>query len=217
MRIYEEIVLDIARLETKISKTKAAIPAILVRFILTAVVVVAYWNSEYSSKLPLAQRLPPVLAFIFCVYFLCMLFVFCIRLTGNYIVGSVATLLAAVGVAAFMAYVGELSAFWGNALAIVCFVGFLGLFLRDIYMLVTLPKKHMDMRKLEKEYIAGGRYAAEMQEAAAMPQVQVSSAVTNDITFAERAAASLEKTLGRKPTEDELNSFLQAMAETDKA
>ena len=155
MPTQEQIILDMSKTERKIEKAKAAIPATIVRFILSGIVAVWFWNNGDAS-LPFFDRLMPIFALIFCVYFLCWMFVFCLRLTRNYIVGTIVTLLGVVGVTYLLNYIGSASAFWGNVSAVVFFLAFLGMFFFDIYRLVTLPSKMLALRKIEKEYAASG-------------------------------------------------------------
>lgn len=225
MRTQEAILLDLSNTEVKIEKAKSKLAGIFVRFILTGIIVFKFWESQ-PPEATFLEKLLPSFAFIFCVYFLCWLFVFCLDLTRNYIICIIAVFVCLFGLAALVDYLGAKNPSLSNFLAVVWFFGFILMFFYDVYRVVMLPMWYVQLGNLKKEYsTSGGEIIVESAITATEPAMatqpiptQPEQAVASTSTdfsspaFIVRAAASLEKTLGRTPTDEEVNDFIADLA-----
>lgn len=225
MRTPEAILADLTSTEVKIGKTSSKLAGIFIRFVLTGIIVYRFWVSQ-PPEATFLEKLLPSFAFIFCVYFFCWLFVVCLNLTKNYLVAIAAVFICLLGIAFVTNYLSTQNPTLSNALSIACLIGFILLFFYDVYRVIMLPMQYIKVGNLKKEYVTTGPASYTTVESTT-PQANTPPTAGTPITtsaqspptadfsspaFAARAAASLEKTLGRTPTDQEVNDFIADLA-----
>lgn len=223
MRTTDAMMAELLHVQLRMENIGIRLPGIVIKLILSG--VAAYYMVRGfvgDGKTPVLQ-----IALLACiaasmVYMLCSLFGFCLNFTRNYLIAIVAFFAALFGVA----YLGEKltagSKLMNDILGIVAIIAMVLLVVNDIRRLVLYFGLKQRYNTVYAEIQAcGAQAAAQMAEEAVLPQ---SAASVNDLQmlagnpkFVLNASRTLKKSLGRTPTDEEVEAFVLSLLQGEGA